>query len=120
MELPTRYKDGSDEASDMEKAKRECTLPGGEGVIGRLRSGTMGGFVAIVLWSTTVALARSLSEQLGPLTAAATVYCVSGLIAAIRLLLARRSRQWIRELSIRSGSGHLPGVRALGHCDENG
>ncbi len=32
---------------------------------------TAGGFGAILLWSTTIAVARSLSEQLGPVTAAA-------------------------------------------------
>ena len=76
-----------------------------ESVIGKLRSGTMGGFVAIVLWSTTVAFARSLSEQLGPLTAAAAVYCVSGTIAVIRLLLASGSGQRIRELPVRYLAG---------------
>jgi drug/metabolite transporter (DMT)-like permease len=80
-----------------------------EGAIGKLRSGTTGGFVAIVLWSTTVAFARSLSEQLGPLTAAAAVYCVSGTIAVIRLLLANGSRQRIRELPLT----YLAGCGAL-------
>jgi drug/metabolite transporter (DMT)-like permease len=49
---------------------------------------TLYGLAAIVLWSTTVALARSLSKQVGPLTAAAAVYLVGGLLsvawAAIR------------------------------------
>ncbi len=76
-----------------------------EGAIEKLRLGTMGGFVAIVLWSTTVAFARSLSEQLGPLTAAAAVYGVSGVIAVIRLLLARRGGQSIRELPVRYVAG---------------
>lgn len=39
---------------------------------------TLCGGLAIVLWSTTIALVRSLSEQLGPLTAAAAVYLVGG------------------------------------------
>lgn len=76
-----------------------------EDVIGKLSSGTTGGFVAIVLWSTTVALARSLSEQLGPLTAAAAVYSVSGTIAVIRLLLASGNGQQIRELPLKYVAG---------------
>ncbi|MCX5735162.1 MAG: hypothetical protein NTW68_12655, partial [candidate division NC10 bacterium] len=35
---------------------------------------TILGFCAILLWSVTVALARSISEQIGPLTAGAAVY----------------------------------------------
>jgi drug/metabolite transporter (DMT)-like permease len=69
-----------------------------EGVIGNLRSGTASGFAAIVLWSTTVALVRSLSEQLGPLTAAAAVYCVGGAIAVIRLRSANGGQERIRDL----------------------
>ena len=42
---------------------------------------TAGGLLAIGLWSTTVAIARSLSEQTGPVHAAAAVYLVSGLIS---------------------------------------
>lgn len=39
---------------------------------------TFYGLVAILLWSATVALARSLTEQLGPLTATAAVYLTGG------------------------------------------
>jgi drug/metabolite transporter (DMT)-like permease len=66
-----------------------------------LRSGTASGFAAIGLWSTTVALARSLSEQLGPLTAAATVYGVSGLLAVVCLLLIRDTRHQIWRLPLK-------------------
>lgn len=47
---------------------------------GSLCLSTGGGFVAIILWSTTIALARSLSEQVGPLTAAAAVYLAGGVL----------------------------------------
>ena len=58
---------------------------------------TAGGLVAIILWSTTVAVARSLSEQLGPVTAAAAVLGVSGIAAVIRLLgNSERSRRILR------------------------
>jgi drug/metabolite transporter (DMT)-like permease len=40
--------------------------------------GTVGGFAAVFLWSTTFALARSLSEQVGAMTAAASVYLCGG------------------------------------------
>ena len=51
-------------------------------------AGTAAGILAIVLWSTTVALVRSLTEQLGPLTAAASVYVVGGLASGVRFLLS--------------------------------
>ncbi|PIP36012.1 MAG: EamA family transporter [Desulfobacterales bacterium CG23_combo_of_CG06-09_8_20_14_all_52_9] len=51
-------------------------------------AGTAAGILAIVLWSTTVALVRSLTEQLGPLTAAASVYIVGGLASGVRFLLS--------------------------------
>ncbi|MHB8898699.1 MAG: hypothetical protein ACYC6Y_08130 [Thermoguttaceae bacterium] len=41
---------------------------------------TLGGLFAIMLWSTSVALARSLSRQLGPLNAAAVVYTFGGVV----------------------------------------
>ncbi len=46
---------------------------------------TAGGLAAIVLWSTTIAVARSLSEQLGPVTAAASVYLFGGIFCLVRL-----------------------------------
>jgi drug/metabolite transporter (DMT)-like permease len=76
-----------------------------ERTIGKLRSGTAGGFVAIVLWSTTVALARSLSEQLGPLTAAASVYSIGGAIGLIHLLRVGGGGRRMRELSARYVAG---------------
>ena len=94
---------------EVNAMKTECTLSQIEGVIGKIPSGTMGGFAAIVLWSTTVAFARSLSEQLGPLTAAAAVYSVGGTIAAIRLLFVGGSMQRFRglPLSYLAGCGVL-------------
>jgi drug/metabolite transporter (DMT)-like permease len=43
------------------------------------RSPTAAGISAILLWSTTVALARSAAEQLGPVTAGFSVYLFAGL-----------------------------------------
>ncbi len=56
---------------------------------------TGGGLAAIILWSTTVAVARSLSEQMGPLTAGACVYLIGGLLC---LLWLRWRRMSIRRL----------------------
>ena len=44
------------------------------------RSTTVAGFAAIVLWSATVALARSTAERLGPVTAGLSVYLIAGLL----------------------------------------
>lgn len=53
---------------------------------------TGGGLAAIVLWSTTFALARSLSEQIGPISAGAAVYLIGGAFCLMRLSLARSQR----------------------------
>lgn len=50
---------------------------------------TGAGLTAILLWSTTFALARSLTENLGPLSSAAAVYVVASLC-----LLPSAWRQW--------------------------
>ena len=55
------------------------------------RFATAGGFGAILLWSMTVAVARSLSEQVGSVTAAAAVCSVGGVVALLRS--GRRCRQ---------------------------
>ena len=61
-------------------------------------SATFGGFTAILLWSVTVAFARSLSEQLGPITAAAAVYCVAGFAALAVIAFRRGWKTWLREI----------------------
>jgi drug/metabolite transporter (DMT)-like permease len=61
------------------------------------RLNTTLGLAAILLWSTTVALSRSLGEQLGPLTTAALIYLLGGTLGALYLALA----------------GKLPSLRAL-------
>ena len=47
-------------------------------------SATMGGVLAIVLWSTTIAFSRSIAEQLGTFTGAAVVYLAAGLLGCGR------------------------------------
>ena len=51
---------------------------------------TFCGLAAILLWSTTIALARSLSEQLGAYTAAASVYLIGGLFCLVGRWRSRR------------------------------
>jgi drug/metabolite transporter (DMT)-like permease len=68
---------------------------------------TLSGLVAIVLWSTTFAGARSLSEQVGPITAAAVVYLTGGVLGFIPSLL-RSSRS--------SSSQPAPSRRYLYGC----
>lgn len=61
-----------------------------------LNLATLGGFGAILLWSTTVACVRRLSEDVGPVTAGATVYGISAGLALITLLRCpqRRRATW--------------------------
>jgi len=54
------------------------------------RLGTLSGFAAVLLWSTTFALARSLSERVGAVTGGAAVYLIGGLFCAIRLAASPR------------------------------
>lgn len=62
---------------------------------------TGGGLAAIVLWSTTIAVARSLSEQMGPLTAGACVYLLGGLLCLLWLCWRRMSVRRLLGLSWR-------------------
>jgi len=59
---------------------------------------TLSGFAAILLWSTTIAFIRSLSEQVGPVTAAAAVYLIGGIFGLTRLVGGRTHLQKIRKL----------------------
>jgi len=54
---------------------------------------TLGGLTAIILWSTTVGLVRSLSEQLGPLTAAAAVQILAGAAGLACLAVSPQARR---------------------------
>jgi drug/metabolite transporter (DMT)-like permease len=50
---------------------------------------TILGLVAILIWSTTVALARSATEQVGPLTSAALVYLLGGTLSCAYWVASR-------------------------------
>ena len=59
---------------------------------------TLLGLAAILLWSSTVALARSIAEQVGPLTAGAVVYLVAGLLLAASFWIKEQSFKKLRKL----------------------
>jgi len=80
-------------------------LSPGDQTVRHFHYNTIGGGIAILLWSVTVALVRSLSEQLGPLTAAASVYSISGGLAVARLLSSNlQQRQYPRKYLICCGA----------------
>jgi drug/metabolite transporter (DMT)-like permease len=56
------------------------------------------GLAAILLWSLSIALVRSLAEQLGAVTAGAAVYCVSGVLALASLAWSRERRGLVCQL----------------------
>jgi drug/metabolite transporter (DMT)-like permease len=74
-----------------------------------LNLATLGGFGAILLWSTTVAVARGLSEQVGPVTGAAAVFTISAVAAFVSILRSGERRQRILQLPAR----YLIGCGAL-------
>ena len=59
---------------------------------------TASGIGAIVLWSTTFAFARSLSEQVGPLTAGAAAYLIGSAVCVARLLRSSEPLAAVRRL----------------------
>ncbi len=66
-----------------------------------LHRGTFLGVLAIVLWSLTVALARSMSETIGALAAGAAVYCFAGLLLTATALIRRRSFASLSQMPVR-------------------
>jgi drug/metabolite transporter (DMT)-like permease len=62
---------------------------------------TLAGFAAILLWSTTIAVVRSLSEQVGGLTSAVSVYLIGGLFCLLRLGWRGEVTKTLRELPLR-------------------
>ncbi|MFV2070439.1 MAG: aromatic amino acid DMT transporter YddG [Pirellulales bacterium] len=77
--------------------------------IRRSASGTACGIAAILLWSTTVAVARSLSEQVGPMNAAAAVYLIAGTASGLCFF---KSRDRVRNL-VRLPRRYLLGCGSL-------
>ena len=63
-----------------------------------IRYATLGGLLAILLWSTTIALVRSLSESIGPLSAATCVYLIAGLFCLIPPMIRGKSLVHFRTL----------------------
>jgi drug/metabolite transporter (DMT)-like permease len=65
------------------------------------RAATGCGLLAIVLWSTTIACSRSMAEQLGAFTSAATVYVAAGLIGCAGLAVRGKLVPALRQASPR-------------------
>jgi drug/metabolite transporter (DMT)-like permease len=63
-----------------------------------IRRSTLLGLAAILLWSTTIAFSRSLTEQLGTLTAATLIYTLAGAIGITYTSLRRGELQKLRHL----------------------
>lgn len=82
-------------------AKQETVLSVIEDSSHSQRMATIGGFGAILLWSTTIAIVRSLSESIGPVSAAAAVYMVSGVVALGSLFHGGQRRRQILQLPTR-------------------
>jgi len=57
----------------------------------KLHSATLLGFLAILLWSSTVAFTRSIAENLGPFTSGASIYLLAGLFLYITRSIKHRS-----------------------------
>jgi len=70
---------------------------------------TVFGFLAIALWSTTVGVSRSLTEQMGTFTSAACIYCLAGLLGGVFLLARPATRAELRQLPLK----YLAGCGAL-------
>ncbi len=66
--------------------------------MGQVNWGTGGGLAAILLWSATFAVARSLSERVGPLTAGASAYLIGGCLCLLRLLILRQPLSQVLKL----------------------
>jgi len=59
---------------------------------------TLGGLVAIICWSSTVAFSRSAVERMGPVTAAAVIYLTAGLLACAPYAFSGEARRKVRAL----------------------
>jgi len=70
---------------------------------------TIFGILAILFWGTTIAFSRSLTEQLGPLTAASCIYLLSGIWSCIYLISKPEGIKKIFQLPI----SYLVGCGAL-------
>ena len=62
---------------------------------------TASGLAAILLWSTTFGIARSLLEHVGPLTAGACAYLIGGFFCLVRLWWSGKTIGHLRGLSPR-------------------
>ena len=63
-----------------------------------IRNSNLLGLLSILLWSTTIAFSRSLTEQLGTFTAAASIYTLAGLFGLLLMALQSGGVRTMRQL----------------------
>lgn len=68
------------------------------GSVPAVRQNTLLGLIAILLWSTTIAFSRSLTEQLGTFTTAALIYTLAGFFGLLYLSLQSGGISSLRKL----------------------
>ena len=66
-----------------------------------MKANTSLGVLAVLLWSSSVALSRSLTESLGTLTAAASIYSVAGVLGCVYVWRSPQVLQSMRTLATR-------------------
>jgi len=69
------------------------------------RTSTLGGIFAILLWSTSIAFSRALTESFGVFSAGAYAFLLAGVIGTARILLTRKAAV--------AGVAAVPGVSAM-------
>jgi drug/metabolite transporter (DMT)-like permease len=65
------------------------------------KTATTLGILAVVFWSTTVAFSRSLTQQLGVLTAACCIYIGAGTVGCLYLLVNPKERRALARIPLR-------------------
>lgn len=57
------------------------------------------GLIALLIWSTSFAFARSVQDQVGPLLGAACIYLLGGLLGCLHMLFIQRRRRQVMQMA---------------------
>lgn len=70
---------------------------------------TAGGLISILLWSSSIAFTRSISENLGPASGAGVVYSISAVLGLLNVFRSSKQRRKLAKLPLRyiGGCGSL-------------
>ncbi|HEY3325296.1 MAG TPA: EamA family transporter [Planctomycetota bacterium] len=79
------------------------------------RISTIGGVIAVAIWSTSIAFSRGLTESLGIFTAGACAFLLAGAIGTLWALVERASRPALDQ-NRRAGTPALPSALYLFVC----